>query len=123
MPRIFSFLFVATLLFAASCATQKTAAKPSYAGDWAVSITGTPLGDVQGTLSLLPAADGSLSGKFASNGAEYDLRSVTVSEESLRAVFYYSDYGVDVEIKLAGAPAGPLSGITNNEYMTTAQRR
>jgi hypothetical protein len=123
MPRLFSFLFAAVLLSAVGCATQKTAAKPSYAGDWAVSIAGTPLGDVQGTLSLMPAEDGSLSGKFASNGAEYDLRSVTVNEASLRAVFYYSDYGVDVEIKLDGAPAGPLSGVTNNEYMTTAQRK
>lgn len=117
-------LLVALTTF--GCASKKVAvapAAPTYAGDWVVDIAGTPLGDVQGVLRLDRDEAGNYSGKFVADGAEYDLRSATVGEEGLRAVFYFSDYGVDVEMTLTGEATGPLNGITNEEYLTTAQRR
>lgn len=123
------YVFLSLLLVALTtfdCASKKVAvapAAPSYAGEWFVDIAATPLGDVQGVLRLDKDEAGNYSGKFVANGAEYNLRSATVGEEGLRAVFYFSDYGVDVEMALTGEATGPLDGVTNEEYVTTAQRR
>lgn len=123
------YVFLSLLLVALTtlgCASKKVAvapAAPSYAGDWVVDIAATPLGDVQGVLRLEKDEAGNYSGQFVANGAEYALRSATVGEGGVRAVFYFSDYGVDVEMALTGEATGPLNGVTNEEYRTTAQRR
>jgi hypothetical protein len=129
MAKLFSLLLVMSLL-SLGCATKKVAiATPpitpemAYSGNWLISIAGTPLGDVQGMLRLSVSDGGAFEGSFTANGTEYPLRSAQAGSENLRAAFFFNDYGVDVEMKLNGEPVGPLNGVTNDEYMTTAERQ
>lgn len=132
MTRLLLFSLVLAL---ASCGTPKvTAPSPtvtapaptaaaSYAGEWTVTVSGTPAGNVTGQMMLAETADG-LSGSFSAGGTSTDLRSVTRTDDGLTITFYSSEYQTDVDLKLTGAPdADTLTGKALGTYGVTATRK
>jgi len=92
MRRLVSFsltstLFVA-LLWLSSCASSKTMAyDPS--GNWDYTVTGTPNGDVNGTMVISKDGD-NYTGKLQSTQGGIDLEDLTIEGQTLNAEFYYS---------------------------------
>lgn len=132
MKALVSCVIILSLLLA-SCspkvspaASAKTeAAKPakSYLGNWDVTITGTPMGDFAGVLTIRET-DGKLSGNLASNGQNFKLTETSADAGGLSTSFYYPEAQVNVDMKLLGAPgADVLAGKTMGEYMTVAKRK
>ena len=61
----------------------------SPAGNWDYIVTGTPQGDVSGTMVLTETDDG-YTGRFISNIGDLDLENLKYSEEEgLSCTFYY----------------------------------
>lgn len=115
---------LAVLLFH-SCGTTKKGLAPSksFADTWQVSVSNTPLGNVEGILQLAQTAEG-YTGVFKTQGQDFPLKNIAVAETSLQAAFYFAQYDLDVSIKLEGSPtADSLKGWTMSEYPTTATRK
>lgn len=131
---VFSFLCCFILSIASCDSAAKTmaaktemtesAAVPSYAGVWLVTVENTPLGTVTGELKLEDIS-GSLKGVFVTpDGKSLPLQSVSTTEDGLTTGFYYPDYDVDVDVQLTGKPtAEMLIGQSLGEYRTTAKRK
>lgn len=91
MKKYFLLLFVAVIGY--GCASY------SPAGNWDYLVTGTPNGDVPGTMVLIET-DGVFSGKFVSDLGDLELENLNYSEEEgLSATFYYQG----IEFALTGA--------------------
>ncbi len=130
------FVAVTALFLVASCNTTKKAttaaaatteaassSEKSYVGEWDVTVEGTPSGTQKGILTITQTADG-LGGTFSAGGGSLDLNKVTAGEDQLTVIFYYPDYGVNVDVKLKGAPSDDmLVGMALSEYRTTAVRK
>lgn len=124
------FLSLLLITFAAACSTTKATAggkgkapEKTYAGTWMVTVEDTPLGTVKGEMTLTETEEG-LTGVYVSEGRTFKLSDVVVGEGTLTSVFYYSDYGVDVDVSLKGAPTDDtLIGSSMGEYRTTAVRK
>lgn len=122
-PFILLLLLAVLLLNACGTARKATSPSKSFADAWEVLVSNTPLGDVQGTLRLSQTAD-SYTGVFQTQGQEFPLKNIVVSETELQAAFYFGQYDLDVSMKLQGEPtADRLKGWTMREYPTTAIRR
>ena len=116
-----------TVLLLAACGTTRTTTGPaekSFADTWAVTVLNTPLGTVTGDLIIEDGEDGVMTGRFISQGNNFELRGLERTDTGLKTSFYYTDYQTDVDIVLTGTPdADQLTGITMGEYVTTAQRK
>ncbi len=60
-------LIILSLLLLASCATTKVSKKTTPVGDWDYSITGTPMGDFNGIMTV-NQQDNNYSAKLSTNG-------------------------------------------------------
>jgi hypothetical protein len=111
------------LLFFVGCSTTAKVPAKTFAGTWTVSISGTPLGDVQGELNIVSTDEG-MSGTWSAEGQTLRLSAVQKTEEGMVAIFYLPSYDVDVDVALEGAEtADSLVGVTMGEYRTTAVRK
>lgn len=128
-------LIFAFLLILIACSTpQSTATTPettapaaapseTYAGMWDVTVSDTPMGTVNGELSLQEGANG-LEGSFTAGGQSTDLRSVGRTDDGLLIMFYSSEYQTDVDIRLKGEPGDDtLEGTALRTYKTVATRK
>lgn len=128
-------IFAALLLVALGCSTpQATATSPTatapaaapdktYADVWEVTVSNTPMGTVNGEMTLEEGPDG-MTGSFTAGGKSTELRNVERTDEGLLIEFYSSEYQTDVDIRLSGAPdADTLEGTSLNSYKTVATRK
>ena len=114
----------ATPEVAAPAPPPATSPAPSYAGDYDLKVMDTPAGTVSGTLSLSEGDGDELSGTITVNGNAVDLREVNRTDDGITLKFYSSDYQMDIDMRLKGAPgANELSGTALNSYMTVATRK
>lgn len=114
----------ATKTMSAKKEMTETAAAPSYAGVWLVTVEDTPLGTVTGELKLEDIA-GSLKGVFVTpDGKSLPLQSVTTTADGMTTAFYFPEYDINVDVQLTGKPtAEMLIGQSLGEYKTTAKRK
>lgn len=80
-----------------------TSAPAAVAGDWSFMISNTPLGDVEGVMSLSTnSADKSWMGKMSTSQGTLPFQSVKVIEKTMTAIFDYD--GVPVTLSLQFEP-------------------
>ncbi|MEM7575269.1 MAG: hypothetical protein AAF433_20345 [Bacteroidota bacterium] len=117
------YLSLALLLLLSACAGARTKSpEKSFVDRWDLTIFGTPLGTVNGILTIVQA-EGELSGTFSSQGEVIPLKTVSLEAEKLSTIFFYPAYGVDVDIVLEGMPtANTLEGETYGDFRTVAER-
>ena len=116
-------IFALAVLFIIGCSTAAKVPAKTFAGTWTVSVSNTPLGNVQGELKIVSTAEG-MSGTWSSEGQTIPLNLVEKTESGMVAVFYYSSYDIDVDVELNGEEtADNLVGVTMGEYRTTAVRK
>ena len=97
---------------------------PTYAGEYDLRVMDTPAGTVTGTLSLVRGEGDDLAGTITVNGKATDLREVNRTDDGVSLKFYSSDYQMDIDMRLKGAPgANELTGTALNSYMTVATRK
>ena len=110
----------------ASAKTDTTAsATPakSFVDAWDVTMSDTPLGTVNGVLTVEETA-GKLGGVFVSQGQTYSLTKAAVTDAGMTASFYYPEAQTNVDIVLKGAPtADELTGTTMGDFKTVARRK
>ena len=107
----------------AAAETAPAAPAKSYADAWAVTIAGTPMGTVEGVMTITEA-DGALGGTMRAQGATFQLKDVARTDGGLAASFYYPEAGSDVTIELEGdETADTLTGETMGQFLTTARRQ
>jgi hypothetical protein len=104
MKKNILILFVAIMAY--GCASVY-----SPAGSWEYMVTGTPNGDVPGTM-VLEEVEGVYSGKFVSDMGDMTLENLVYSqEEGLSATFYYQ--GMEFALKgtfMENADTGTVDG-------------
>lgn len=111
------------LFFWVGCSTTAKVPAKTFADTWTVSMSNTPLGNVEGELTIVSTAEG-MSGTWSADGQTLPLSTVMKTEEGMVAVFYFPSYDIDVDIDLTGEEtADSLTGITMGEYRTTAVRK
>lgn len=137
MKSILYTLFSCALLTAVACTPRATVPTgdtlpetpvpnfptDTYAGKYAVTVSNTPAGTIEGELVLNEVADG-LAGSFVAGDNTVELESVTTTDEGIRITFYSSEYQMDVVMTLNGDPGDTtLEGMTLGNYPTKAERR
>jgi len=100
MRQFLSYSFTAVLSLAiiwlAGCASSKSMAyDPS--GNWNYTVTGTPNGTVEGTMTITKNGD-SYSGELQSPIGSTNLNNLKIEGQTLSADFYYSG----TEIQMSG---------------------
>ena len=113
-------LTMITLLVAVSCkATKKMAYTP--VGSWDYKVTGTPQGDVEGTMILTKTGD-SYSGTMTAMGGSIDLDDVKIEDNKLTCTFDYQGYTLDVSGTFEGETFKGEIGMDYNGFPMTATR-
>lgn len=103
---------------------EATAPAKTFVDAWDVTIAETPMGTVEGVLTLTEGDDGTLGGTLVSQGATIDLKTAERTDDGVLVTFYYPEAGGDVPIRLTGdADADALTGVTMGQFMTTARRQ
>lgn len=101
MKSIKSFIFIAFLMtMIVGCAGTKSATSAKEfnpSGSWATTISGTPLGDMNGKMQLASAGD-AWSGDLEATGyGTFKLNNIKIAERKMTAMFNFQGYDVEVE--------------------------
>ena len=101
MKSIKSFILIA-IVFAMTvgCAGTKSSSSAnvfSPEGNWTTTITGTPLGDMNGNMQLTSSGDAWVGDLEATGYGTFKLNNINVAERKMKAVFNFQGYDVDVE--------------------------
>ncbi len=95
----------------------------SFVDSWNVTMSDTPLGTVNGVLTVRDTG-GKLGGTFVAEGQTYTLTKAAATDAGMTATFYYPEAQTNVDIVLKGAPtADELTGTTMGDFKTVARRK
>ncbi len=122
MKKVSLFLFL--LVLGVSVRGFAQTAKPTdfFAGKWAISVTGSPRGDVK-FLTDLVRKDGKLTGTLVEAGNPTEKRPITKVEESATklVIYFESSQAGEISINLDKVDDDNLKGMLMS-YDATAKR-
>ena len=122
MKKVNLFLVIFLLGICVKGFSQTTAPTDFFAGKWAISVTGSPRGDVK-FLTDLVRKDGKLTGTLVEAGDPTEKRPITKVEESATklVIYFESSQAGEISVNLAKVDDDNLKG-TLMSYDATAKR-
>ncbi len=95
MKNLYLVFTVIGLLIFASCASTKKIADPTL-GAWDYTVSGTPNGDVSGTMLIAKEGE-TYMGSLEGDAGKIELRDVEITDNQMKSKFSYQGYTMDLE--------------------------
>ena len=114
-------VFLVAALFALACASSKKVVDASI-GAWDYTISGTPEGDINGTMVIAKDGD-AYTGYLESSQGRIDLNDVKVESGNLNCNFDYSGYQILMTGLFEGDVFDGKVSVEYNDFMMKATRK